>query len=287
MTAKKVLTEHQSILMELWNVFDKICSENRIKYMLFAGSALGAVRNEGIIPWDDDLDVIMMRPEYDRFLQAAKKEIDSDEYYLQCEYTDHWPMFFSKLRKNGTACIERYIPKDPLTHQGIYIDIFPCDNLSDNLIKRKIQFLCSKIVISNSLNKRGYITNNVLKKVFMKVCSHLPQKSAIEFSQNRNDCDSKFVHTFFGGSKRYKKSIFPREWFEEVQLVPFEDRQAPVSIYSDDLLHRLYGDYMTPLPEEKRGCKVHGVIVDPNNSYEIYLDVQKKSRYNEYSKSIR
>lgn len=67
---------------------------------------------------DDDLDIIMLRPEYDRFLALVPNELDSTAYYLQREFSEHWPMFFTKLRKNGTACIERYIPRDPLTHQG-------------------------------------------------------------------------------------------------------------------------------------------------------------------------
>ena len=123
------LKKHQAALMELLTVFDNICRRLGISYQLFAGTALGAVRHKGFIPWDDDLDIIMLRPEYERFLKEAPAEPESEKYFLQSEFSEHWPMFFSKLRKNGTACIERYVPRDELMHQGIYIDIFPCDSL--------------------------------------------------------------------------------------------------------------------------------------------------------------
>ena len=114
---------HQQVLMELWHTFDGICKKHDIPYFLFAGSALGAVRHQGIIPWDDDLDVVLMRDDYERFLRVADGELDQQQYFLQREFSEHFPMFFSKLRKNGTACMERYIPRDPQMHQGIYLDI--------------------------------------------------------------------------------------------------------------------------------------------------------------------
>lgn len=132
------LKKHQEVLFELLTVFDGICKKYAIPYQLFSGTALGAVREQGFIPWDDDLDVIMLREDYKRFLEIAPSEL-GESCFLQKEFSEHWPMFFSKLRKNGTACIERYVPKDELTHQGIYIDIFPCDNLSDCNIFRKLQ----------------------------------------------------------------------------------------------------------------------------------------------------
>lgn len=158
--------KHQAVLYEILQEFDEVCRKHNISYMLFAGSALGAVRHGGFIPWDDDLDVVMFRPEYERFLAVAAQELDREKYYVQKEFLDHWPMFFSKLRKNNTACLERYIPRDPQMHQGVYLDIFPCDNLADGKFMRKLQFYCSKAVIAKSLDRRGYLTDS-LKKSFL------------------------------------------------------------------------------------------------------------------------
>ena len=170
MEVVKDMTAHQALLLEMLKDFDAVCRKHGIRYQLFAGTALGAVRHHGFIPWDDDLDVILMRSEYDRFFAEAAVDFDADTYYVQQENSAHWPMQFSKLRRNHTACIEKYHPKDPLIHQGVYIDIFPCDNLSDRPLMRKLQFAASKIVIAKALYARGYETNSFVKKLFMQLC---------------------------------------------------------------------------------------------------------------------
>ena len=118
------LKDHQTVLLELLQVFDRVCKKHNIRYMLFAGSLLGAVRHCGFIPWDDDLDVVLLREDYNK-LSNIRPEEWGDSYYFQYEFSNHWPMHFSKLRKNNTTCLERYHPKDNQTHQGIYMDIFP------------------------------------------------------------------------------------------------------------------------------------------------------------------
>lgn len=287
MEKETTMTDHQAVLMELWSVFDSICERNQIKYQLYAGSALGAVRHHGIIPWDDDLDVVMLREDYNRFMDVAESELDANRYFLQREFTEHWPMFFSKLRKNNTACIERYIPKDWDTHMGIYIDIFPCDNLSGNPIKRRLQFLASKIVIAKSLNARGYCTDSLLKKMFILLCRLFPRKALTKVVIDAQERDTAYVHTFFGAAKSYQKNIFPRAWFENSVMLPFATAMAPVSKEYDALLTKLYGDYMTPLPESQRRCKTHTEIVDPEHSYEMYKDVQRTMTFDVYTRSIR
>ncbi len=277
---------HQLALVQMLHELDGICKKHGISYMLFAGTALGAVRHGGFIPWDDDLDVIMLRSDYDRFLAAAGEEL-GPEYFLQKEFSEHWPMFFSKLRKNNTACMERYIPKDPKTHQGIYIDIFPCDNLAEKNWQRKLQFYASKVVIAKSLSRRGYLTDSRKKRVFMALCRLIPGKPMLSLARRRSDGKSAWVHCFFGAASRYEKSIFPRAWIAQRKELPFEDGVFPVSEYYDGLLRVLYGDYLTPTPEAQRGCKVHAEILDLECSYEHYLEAQKTMEFSEFSRSIR
>lgn len=205
------LRAHQMVMLQMLHVIDEICKKYKISYLLFAGTALGAVRHQGFIPWDDDLDIVMLREEYERFIQVAPRELDAEQYYLQTEFSEHWPVFFTKLRKHNTACIERQIPKDKLMHQGVYVDIFPCDNLSDRLGKRLLQFGASKIVIAQSLKERGYLTNNLLKKIAMAVSTCFPRDKLSAFVQNRDDSHSKQVHTFFGAASKYRKNVFPRQ----------------------------------------------------------------------------
>ncbi len=266
---------------------DRVCKKHGITCLLFAGTMLGAVRHRGFIPWDDDLDIAMLRPEYEKFLEVAPLELDAETYFLQKEFSPHWPMFFSKLRRNGTACIERYIPKDRYTHMGVYIDIFPCDNLYDNLFMRKLQFVASKIVIAKALNARGYSTDKIGKKLFILFSRLLPQQPLTSFVKHRKGTASNMVHTFFGASSKYGKSIYPRKWFCQLASADFEGRSFPVPSQYHKFLTRLYGDYMVPTPENERNRKVHAEIVDLEHSYEEYWEIQKTLRFTEYTRSIR
>lgn len=287
MTNLATLKEHQAVLLELLEEFDRICKKNNIHYMLFAGSALGAVRHKGFIPWDDDLDIVMLRPNYDRFMQIAPQEV-SEKYYVQSEFSPHWPLHFSKLRKNNTTCLEKYHPKDPKIHQGIYIDIFPCDNLSDNKFLGRIQFLCARFEIAKNISRRGgYLTNNPLKKFFMFCCGILPFKFTHKVAIQRNKSNTKRVHTYFGGSCKYKTGSFPREWITETVNMQFENLTVPVSAHFDKLLTTVYGDYMTLPPEEDRKCKVHAILVDTEKPHTEYLNYRDGMTFDVYTRSIR
>ena len=280
------LSEHQSALLILLDEFDRICKELDIPYMLFAGSMLGAVRHRGFIPWDDDLDVLMMRKDYERFLREAEDVMDSKRFYLQKEFSEHWPMFFSKLRLNNTACLEKYHPKDHDSHQGVYIDIFPCDNASKSYVGRKLQFLASKVVIAKSLDKRGYDTDSRSKKVFMGLCRLLPLSPFLKITKGGKS-DSEFVHSFFGGAAGYDKNVYPRRCFEETIEIEFEKNLYPVPKEYDKLLKIIYGDYMRlPSPEE-REIKKHAILVDLENSYELYHHYRDGMKFDIHSRSIR
>ena len=277
---------HQGALLSLLHEFDRVCRSLNISYMLFSGTMLGAVRHEGFIPWDDDVDVLMMRDDYERFLREASAELNEKDFFLQKEFSEHWPMFFSKLRLNNTACLETYHPKDPLMHQGVYMDIFPCDNALRSAIGRKMQFLASKVVIAKSLWRRGYTINDKKKRLFMAMCRFMPMAPfwAIVFSGSAR---SQYVHTFFGAASRYSKNVYPREYFREMTITTFEDGEFPISTHSHELLTILYGDYMQLPPPEERRIKQHAVLIDLDRPYEEYLEYQKELKFEVLTRSIR
>lgn len=281
------MTEHQQMMLEMLKEIDRICRKHKIPYQLYAGTALGAVRHQGFIPWDDDVDVIMLRKDYEQLLRIAEQELDQETYTLQKEFSRNWPMFFSKLRRNGTTCYERYVPNDPAMHQGVYVDIFPCDSLSERKIVQWLQFAASKIIIAKSLDQRGYITDDWKKKWFILLCRLMPKKLFYGFAIRKNQMSSEMVHGFFAGASAFKKSVFPRKWLEESILLPFEGELFPVSKEYDKLLIRLYGDYQTPLLPEQREMKIHGVLVDLERPYEDYAEQQKTMKFSGYSRSIR
>ncbi len=279
------LEEHQSALKLLLEEFDRVCKILDIPYILFAGTMLGAVRHQGFIPWDDDLDILMLRKDYERFLDNAESVLNN-RFFLQKEFSAHWPLFFSKLRLKGTTCLEKYHPKDLKTQHGVYIDIFPCDNASKHSLGRKLQFISSKVVIAKALKKRGYETNSSTKKIFMSICSFLPASLFRRIATHAPE-NSKYVHSFFAAAKDYSKNIFPREFISQRTEAYFEGKPYPISKEYDKLLKILYGDYMTLPSQEERECKKHVILVDLNNPYEYYEDYHKSLSFDIFTESIR
>lgn len=278
--------QHQAALVSLLAEFDRVCKVLDIPYTLFAGTLLGAVRHQGFIPWDDDLDVMMLREDYQRFLTEASAVLDTERFYLQGEFSEHWPLFFSKLRLNGTTCLEKYHPKDPKIHQGIYIDLFPCDNAAATAPGRWLQFLAAKVVIAKALDRRGYETNNPIKKMYIYACRLLPQKPFWRWAV-RGKADSPMVHSFFAAARSYGKNVFPRGYFAQRCDGQFEDGVYPIPVQYDALLTALYGDYMTLPPPEQRLCKQHALLVDTRRSYEAYQDYREGMTFDTYTRSIR
>lgn len=280
------LAEHQAALLRLLQEFDRVCKQLNIPYVLFAGTLLGAVRHEGFIPWDDDLDVLMLREDYNRLLAEAPGVLNTDTFFLQKEFSDHWPLFFSKLRLNGTTCLEKFHPKDSQMHQGIYIDIFPCDNARRTKIGRRMQFAASKVVIAKALDRRGYDTDSTSKKVMMALCRLLPQKPFLRAVQ-RGRAEEDVVHTFLAGARKYDKNVIPRRFLTQRCEVTFEGGSYPAPADYDACLRMLYGDYMQLPPPEERVCKQHSILIDTEHSYEEYADYRNGMTFEVYTRSIR
>lgn len=210
----------------------------------------------------------MLRSEYDRFIDIASKELD-EAYFLQTWDSDpKYPMPFAKIRLNGTKYIE-YNSKDADIHKGIYVDIFPYDNISDRLIERKVQKYLSKLYLHLLLNKSKYVyfeNDNLLKYA---ICITLRKGSKIfsyEFLHKKlykimtryNNVSTKRVVTF-GGASSFEKEILEREWIKETIEKQFEDTTFSIPSKWNEYLTHFYGDYMTPPPVEKRNNR-HNII---------------------------
>lgn len=276
---------HQTVLIELLKEFDKICRNNNIPYVVFGGTALGAVRHGTIIPWDDDIDVSMLRKDYEQFLKIAASELD-EKYYLQSEFSSHWPMAYSKLRKNKTTCLEKYHPLDKKTHQGIYIDIFPCDNAAERTWKRKAQFYLSRIILAKTLSKRGYDTDSKSKKLFMLLSKAFPLKPLCKIVKLEKNSNSEYVQTFISCTSKYNKGIYKRKWYTETIEMSLNGISVPVSAHYDEFLSTLYGDYMTLPTEEERKYKVHALLVDTERDYTEYENYRDNIKFDVYTRNI-
>lgn len=249
-----------TVLLELLVEFDRLCRKNNIIYSIDGGTLLGAVRHKGFIPWDDDSDVIMVRSEYEKFKKIVNQQLDHKKFYFQdiaCTPGYRWG--FSKLRRKGTKCIrlgQEHMPYE----QGIYLDIFVCDNVPENYFCRSVCNFISYVYRKCFWSAVGKRTDTGIKKIGFSILSLIPEKklknSYFRFIKRCNRKHSKWVKclTFPACNKLYG---YKREWYEDVIDIPFEGTVLKGSRKYKQYLTFLYGDYMALPPLEKR--KVHPV----------------------------
>ena len=131
---KQQLRKVQLIELEILKEFDKICKDNHLRYILVGGTLIGAIRHNGFIPWDDDIDISMPRKDYNKFIKIQKKQLNHQKYYFQCMETENeFGLPFGKIRRKGSIYSETTCPLDE-KKQGIWIDIFPIDKIDNNKI---------------------------------------------------------------------------------------------------------------------------------------------------------
>ncbi len=267
--------ELQKVILEIALDFDVFCSENNITYYLMGGSALGAMRHKGFIPWDDDFDVFMDSDNYFKFIKIAKNKLNTDKYYFQEEDTKEWPLFFSKIRMNNTTFIE----KDVVTrrmHHGIYIDIMCLNYAFENKLLRRVQYLVARVLSSSALSKKGYITNSKIKKILLFVSRVLtigPLKDMLlSFVRVNNSKESSLVGHFFGRAP-FPKTTFPVNFLSKPRYTPFEGAPLPVPKEVEKYLAVRYGDKYMELPSKEEMDKYpsHAYIVDTTKSYINYI----------------
>lgn len=265
---KELDTLHKTLL-EILNDFDSFCRSNNIQYSLAYGTVLGAVRHKGFIPWDDDLDVMMTRENYNKFLRLYK---DNEKYTLQKEQIDY-PLYFSKLRKNETTFIEniKYRKKWKNIHQGIYIDIFPEDKVAKNKFLCFLQTVFSNILISQSLCLRGYQTKNIAKLIFMFLSLlFVPfRKSMFRFItkfNSQNDFDS--YCCFLAETHEV---FVKREWLENLIQIEFTSEKYSCISEPEKYLELAYGDWKTIPSLKEQQAKIHAKIFDETKDYKEFL----------------
>lgn len=282
------LRQMQLLQLEILKEFDRICRKNNLKYTLCGGSMLGAVRHKGFIPWDDDIDVTMLRDDYEKFCEVCKTELNKEKFFLQTMDTDlEYRLVWGRILLNGTAYV-RAGQEHMKSRNGIFIDIFPKDGCSDivflRYIQSKIGWLMRKILYSPV----GAIRSpKKLSRIGFKILSKFPRKVAcnlLSLIQILNlDKETKLVECYglmgakekkklemgTNGYRKYKKELIKesdiekkerrerdkglkRVFFKEITDMSFEDMQAMVTTHYDTWLKTNYDDYMKLPPKNKR-----------------------------------
>lgn len=255
--------EHlQQVILGITKDIDKLCRANKIQYYLLGGSCIGAIRHQGFIPWDDDMDVIMSREDYNRFIEVCKTQLDTEKYCFQ-EGIKDWPLDFSKLRLKGTYFHE---PEDDYADNnkhGIYVDIFCMDNVANNKILARIQYFFAKYYLCYQLASRGYKNASVKKKLMMALSFPMRFSPIRRFVIRQTLCYNASPTThygFFYGRTRYKTSITPKSIYGTPHYVKFEDTELPVPEHYHEYLTQMFGDYMKlPPKNEQKGLHLISV----------------------------
>ncbi len=272
------ILELQDKILEIAKYIHDFCKEHNIDYCLMGGSALGAKRHGGFIPWDDDLDIFMTPNNYEKFRDIFYREGDTERFYLQ-EYGKCKKGYVTvpKLRMNGTTYIEE-LTKDWNIHQGIFVDIFILHSCPNSKIKQLWQYFWAKCVVVKGMSMRGYNRQSGLKKVLLVVSKILPRKIMVDFALKQvyrfRNCESDYFCNFLGKAG-YKKGLYRRKWFENNQNITFEKIELKVPGELHEFLSERFGDYMHPPSEDQIKWEQHAVKWDTKNSQNkssVYLD---------------
>lgn len=257
-------TQHlQSVILSIAKDIDKMCRDNGIKYYLFGGTALGAKRHKGFIPWDDDLDIVFDPDNYNKFIALCKSNLDTDKYSLQEGGVD-WPEHFSKIRLKGTHIKEYgdyYTNKDM---DGIFVDIFRVDNAPDAKMARALQYFWGKLLLTYAMKEKGYKAESIVKKAINVLASTMRFKPLHAFAHRQyykyNDRSTNWTSDVMGRT-RWNNAFIPRSVYGEPTEVEFEDTKLLAHQDLDKYLTISYGDYMKLPPEDKR-VGLHIIHID-------------------------
>lgn len=247
--------ECKSIQLDLLDIIDMFCRKYDIKYSLGYGSLIGAIRHKGFIPWDDDIDVFMLRTEYEKLLDILRQQTEYPFLTVLDSSLNEYYYPFAKIIDNRTIAKM----EDNTTPHGIWVDVFPLDNLPNASLKCKsLQKRCllyRAVVISMTTDFTGvHSIKKILSKKVLSMYAAVVGKKAflkkyIKLQKKNNSQNSDYVGNLF---TPYKNECYPRDWFNEYQDVEFEGKTYKAISQYDKYLTLVYGDYMTVPPKNKR-----------------------------------
>lgn len=263
----------QNKILEIMSYVDKLCRDNDIDYCLMGGSALGAKRHGGFIPWDDDLDIFMTPDNYDKFVRVFKESGDKKKFYLQEWGLTDKMVTISKIRLNNSTYIESIL-KNMDIHQGIYIDIFILHTCPNNRISQLHQCFWAKYAIMKGLAIRNYDRRKGYVERILALMRTMPDKFLLKHALKQvykyRGKNTKYYCNFMGKAF-FKKGIYKKEWFVPTRDCSFENITLKVPGKLEDFLSERFGDYMKiPSPEQIK-WEQHAEYWNTDVDYQTYL----------------
>lgn len=254
------LRKMQLIQLEMLKEVDRICKKHSIKYSIIAGTLLGAVRHKGYIPWDDDADVAMLRKDYDKFVKISENELDKSKFYFQDHkntYGYRWG--YGKLRRKNTVFIRKgqeHMPYD----SGVFIDIFPLDEVPNNKFKRKIYgygCTCVRKMLWSEVGAK--LEKNKYLRFMYKLIAKIPRDTVFKYYEKLKKVGSKnksaWVRILTFPTPDNGEHGYRKKWYENLEDIEFEGYLFPAIKDYDEYLSFKFGNYLELPPIEQR--KVH------------------------------
>lgn len=264
-------------LLDLLAQVDAVCKKYDIPYYAIGGTLLGAVRHKGFIPWDDDLDIAMMRKDYNRFLEVAPKEIQG-KYFFQTTLTDQdYYKEWARIRNSETTGIHDHNEMHKCNN-GIYMDIFPLENYTPTFrgkIHQKLSMTLGRILtvkVHHNTRPRNSIKSHIIYGIsfLFNIKKTHKLRERIETKNANKDSEYVTIGDIHFETYSLEKLTFKREDFEKVVYLPFEEGSIPCPSGYDNILKTEFGDYMKFPPIEKRGLH-HRMVFDVNTPYKQYI----------------
>lgn len=261
-----------SVELEILDVFHEVCQKHSLKYTLAYGSLLGAIRHDGFIPWDDDIDVMMPREDYDRLIDIWTLTAP-EGFLLETEdNSEDYVNNYAKIRKDHTTFLQFEVERGKKHHKGVFIDVFPGDRVAPNKVARMIQKAEFAV---NLLFNRGYSSGSkgvigagesfllkVVPKKYYRALSSFFGKRSRRWNSYSN-CSIVFPNTIKTCSVHYSSDLF-----EHLEEHIFNGKKYMIVSDYDAALRAEYGDYMQLPPEENRVWTHHPIIIDFEHNYE-------------------
>lgn len=250
---KEILVEElKQIQLDILDDVSAFCELHQIKYFLAYGTLIGAIRHNGYIPWDDDIDIAMPRPDYDRFLSTYCSK--SGRFEVIChEKNSEYGLPFAKVHHNGTMMVEGFYHQD---NYGVYIDVFPIDAYVDKMQLHKAQSLRRLLNAKKAthVNKRPFIKDFAIRMTKLLYYSRtIPDiLNQIDALCKKGDYNNAEKVGYIPSLNIGMKDIISKEYIESYEYHIFEGKQYRIPAGYDLYLRQLYGDYMDLPPIEKR-----------------------------------
>lgn len=255
---------HEGLLEMLIDI-DLAMRDAGIDYSLAYGTALGAIRHKGFIPWDDDADIFILEKDVPAFEDVMDRLSKQGKYSLQKPFSVDWCNSFYKIRLNNSTAIEP-LHMHTRIHQGLFVDVFVMRGYPRSNLRRKMYNL--QLFFQRGLRRLEYPSEGkphlgfyqriifTLYRISLKICAGLCEP------------DSGYL---FGDEPSGTIGVYPAEIFEKYRDIDYEGHQLRVVEDCDQYLSLFYGDYMEPPPENER-IGEHLIAYDKNKDYSVWLD---------------